>query len=152
MDAERFPKLMSELYAIVGELETMFGRHFTPDGHMVGSLGEGLAAHFYGLELTPPSTPGCDAYKNGRAIEIKATQAKRVSFRCEPPALLVLRLEKDGSFEEVYNGDGSRVWAKLKDKPLPSNGQYQMGLATLRKLNREVAQSERIDRVQRPVS
>jgi hypothetical protein len=39
------PALVSRLYEIVDELEEIFpGRHFTPDGHLVGSLGESLAA------------------------------------------------------------------------------------------------------------
>ena len=40
------------LYAISRELEQLFpGRHYTPDGHMVCSIGEALAASWYGLEL-----------------------------------------------------------------------------------------------------
>jgi hypothetical protein len=53
---ETVPVLVREIYAIVAKLEATFpGRHFTPDGHLVGSLGEVLAAHFYGLELLPAS-------------------------------------------------------------------------------------------------
>jgi hypothetical protein len=147
MDKSRFPELMSQLYSVVAGLESMFGRHFTPDGHMVGSLGEALAAFHYGLELTPPSTPGCDAVKDGKRIEIKATQGSRVAFRCEPEYVLVLRLEKDGSFEEIYNGLGKRVWAQVAHKPRPSNGQYQISLSTLRKLSSGVQQNERIARI-----
>lgn len=32
---------------------------------------------------------------------------------------------KEGSFSEVYNGPGDRVWRELEGKPWPSNGQYQ---------------------------
>ena len=125
----------------------MFGRHFTPDGHMVGSLGEALAAYHYGLELQKPSFAGCDALKDGRKVEIKATQGTRVAFRCEPDHLLVLRLNKDGTFEEVYNGNGARVWLLVAHKPKPSNGQYQVSLATLRRLSIDVPASERLPRI-----
>jgi hypothetical protein len=38
VDKKRLPELIGDLYRIVEELETMFpGRHFTPDGHLVGS-------------------------------------------------------------------------------------------------------------------
>lgn len=61
MDQQKLPELINDLYRIVAELETMFpGRHFTPDGHLVGSLGECLAACHYGLELMPASSPGVD--------------------------------------------------------------------------------------------
>jgi hypothetical protein len=47
------------MYRLIDELETMFeGRHFTPDGHTVGSIGEALAGHYYGLQLLPASTKG----------------------------------------------------------------------------------------------
>ena len=40
------------LYSISQDLESLFpGRHYTPDGHMIGSIGEALAASYYGLEL-----------------------------------------------------------------------------------------------------
>ena len=45
MDIDRFPQIVATIYELVDELERMFpGRYFTPDGHMVGSLGEALAA------------------------------------------------------------------------------------------------------------
>jgi hypothetical protein len=34
------PDKIRQIYAIVSDLENMLGRHFTPDGHMVGSIGE----------------------------------------------------------------------------------------------------------------
>jgi hypothetical protein len=43
---QEIPKLIKELYGIVDSLEALFpGRHFTPDGHLVGSIGEVLAAY-----------------------------------------------------------------------------------------------------------
>lgn len=62
MDIERLPKIIMELYRLTNELENMFpGRHFTPDGHLVGSIGEALAAYYYGLELLTASSRGKDA-------------------------------------------------------------------------------------------
>lgn len=147
MDAVRFPELISGLYSIVSELEEMLDRPFTPDGHMVGSIGEALAAHHYGLSLMKPSTRGCDAKLDQKKIEIKATQGKRVAFRCRPEHLIVLKINKDGSFDEIYNGDGTRVWALVAHKPIPSNGQLSVSLTALRKLASQVQDSERIVRV-----
>lgn len=45
-------KKIREIYKIANELEEMYpGRHFTPDGHMIGSIGEVVAAEEYDLEL-----------------------------------------------------------------------------------------------------
>lgn len=45
------------LIKIVRDLEQAFpGRHFTLDGHLLGSIGEVLAVYYYGIELL--SIPG----------------------------------------------------------------------------------------------
>ncbi|MDI5922688.1 hypothetical protein QLQ86_18110 [Halomonas sp. LR5S13] len=135
MNKERLPQLIAELYRVVNELEAMFpGTHFTPDGHLVGSLGECLAAYHYGLELLPASSPGVDAVCGGRYVEIKAAQGGRVALRSCPEHLLVLKQDRRGSFTEAYNGPGDLVWQELADKPLPRNGQYQVSLVRLAKL------------------
>lgn len=91
MEQVRFETLLKRLYNLVDDLERMFpGRPFTPDGHMVGSLGEALASFHYGLTLLPPSTRTHDAKKDGLLVQVKATQGSRVALRSEPRHLLVL--------------------------------------------------------------
>lgn len=148
MNPDRLPEIISELYHLVRQLEEMFpGRNFTPDGHLVGSIGECLAAYHYGLELLPASSPGVDAVKENISVEIKATQANRIGIRSSPEHLLVLQLDKKGSFTEIYNGPGSTVWKEVADKPLPSNGQYQVSLSRLKSLMAWVPEEQRIPMV-----
>lgn len=149
IDHEKLQSLVRQLYATVNELEDMFpGRHFTPDGHMVGSLGECLVADAYGLELETASNKGFDALApNGTQVEIKATQAKSVAFRSEPQHTIVIRILPDGSFEEIYNGPGSRVWQQFEGKRMPSNGQFQISVSRLRQLNELVPVAERLPRI-----
>ncbi len=53
---EQVPQVIQELYKIVNKLEEFSpGRPFTPDEHIVGSLGEVIVAHYYGLTLEKPS-------------------------------------------------------------------------------------------------
>jgi len=41
----RTAELIRQIYAIVDELERLYpGRRFTPDGHLVGSIGEAYSA------------------------------------------------------------------------------------------------------------
>ena len=43
---------VQKMIEIVKELETEFpGRHFTLDGHLVGSIREVIATYYYGIEL-----------------------------------------------------------------------------------------------------
>ena len=139
-----------ELYALAEKLEMRYvGRHFTPDGHMVGSLGEVYAEERYGLELLKASTPIHDAKTHdGRLIQIKATQGGKIALGVPksddelPHYLIALRIDRKGNFEEVYNGPARRVWEEA-GKP-QKTGQMHISLAKLRKLAAEVDPADRI--------
>ena len=135
------------LYEISQELETLFpGRHYTPDGHMIGSIGEALAASYYNLELFTASEKTHDAKApDGRLVQVKATQINRVSLSSEPECLLVLKIHKDGTFSEEYNGPGKLAWAHCGK--MQKNGQRQISLAKLQKLQIEVPASDRLKRM-----
>jgi uncharacterized protein DUF6998 len=136
------------LYEIVNEVEQRFpGRHFTLDGHIVGSPGEALAEHRYDLEFLTPGTERHDAEtKDGELVQIKATQGTRgVGLRSEPYHLIVLRIKPDGSAEEVFNGPGSLAW--LNAKQMQSNGQRFVSLSTLRRLMAQVPTPARLPKI-----
>jgi hypothetical protein len=147
MDEARFPQIVQKIYAQVQELESMFpGRHFTPDGHMLGSLGEALAQHHYSIALSAASAYCHDGHCDGRNVQIKATQTNRIAISSEPEQLLVLSIRQGGSFEEIYNGPGHLVWALVAQKPRPNNGQYQVPISRLRKLMQSVASEQQVPR------
>jgi hypothetical protein len=143
---DEIPDLVRRLYDIVGRLESAFpGRKFTLDGHLVGSIGEVLAAYRYGLELLPPSAEGHDARApDGRMVQIKATQAKTVGLYSEPQHLIVLGLNRDGTANEIYNGPGPLVWQNAGK--IQKTGQRSIGVAKLRSLMAEVPEAERLAR------
>ena len=133
-----------ELYRITAELEEKYpGRRFTPDGHMVGSIGEVYAAEKYGLSLLEASSEKHDARSaNGRLIQIKITQTDRISIYSEPDYLIVMKMERDGTIEEVYNGRGSAPWENAGK--LQKNGQRSISLKKLISLNAHVLSEDRI--------
>jgi hypothetical protein len=146
----RFETLNSkikELYSVVNELEQQFpGRHFTLDGHLVGSIGEVLAASMYDLELLKASTEIHDAKaKNGKMVQIKATQVKSVCLSNEPEHLIVLKLQEDGSADVVYNGPGKPVWEATGR--MQKNGQRSISLFKLRNLMNNVPLCDRLEQV-----
>ena len=144
---EQIPGLITQIYEIVAKLENLWpNRRFTPDGHLVGSIGEVLAAYYYGLELLPQSSKVHDAVsKDDRKIkvQIKATQRNSVALRSKPEHLLVLRILKDGTAKEVYNGPGGPVWENAGK--MQTNGQRAITLSRLSKLF--VPESDRLKRV-----
>ena len=133
-----------DLYAITNRLNNLYpGRHFTPDGHIVGSLGEVVAADYYSLDLFEASNPVHDAEDpQDRLVQIKATQGTRVSLNEEPNYLIVLLIHPDGSFEEIYNGPGKQVWEACGKQQKTS--QRPISLTKLRTLNQSVPAAEKI--------
>lgn len=135
------------LYSISRELEELFpGRHYTPDGHMIGSIGEALAACCYGIKLFEASVKTHDGQApDGRLVQIKATQISRIAISSEPEWLLVLKIHKDGTFSEEYNGPGKLAWEHCGK--VQKNGQRPISLAKLRELQTKVTQSEQLKRM-----
>ncbi|MET0067001.1 MAG: hypothetical protein ABW076_11720 [Candidatus Thiodiazotropha sp.] len=146
MNHEHLKTQVKNIYTAVRELERMFpGRPFTPDGHMVGSLGECLVADAYNLDLMPPSNSGYDALsKTGTKVEIKATQSKSVAFRSCPEHAIIIKINANGSFVEYYNGPGDLIWQEFAGKQLPKNGQYQISLKKVAALYKTVPLTERL--------
>ena len=74
-------RAVCEIFRACRTLSASTGRPFSPDGHLVGSLGEVLAAELLDLTLMPPSNDGYDAIDvDGRKVEIKATTRRTVSL------------------------------------------------------------------------
>jgi len=148
---EQIPELVRALYRTVAELQRLFpDRPFTPDGHLVGSLGEVIAAHDYNLQLLPPSTEGYDALtEDGRRVEIKITQGSRVALRNRPDYLLVLKLHADGTAEEVYNGPGGEPWSQCGT--MQKNGQRSISLSKLKVLMKTVSEDSKTRKTLEPV-
>jgi len=132
------------IYTAAADLERIFpGRHFTPDGHMVGSIGEVLAAKHFGLELLPASSTTHDAKtRGGRLVQIKVTQVGRIGLSSEPRTLVVLALARDGTFQVAYNGPGAPVWAAAGK--MQKNRQRQIALSTVRRLDAKVSRRRRL--------
>jgi hypothetical protein len=137
---ERVSALIRELYVIVDELESLFPRRFTPDGHLVGSIGEAVAAFVYDLELLCPSTECHDAKsRDGRLVQVKLTGgSSAISMYGEAHHLIVLQLSKRKEFIEIYNGPGTLPWQRAGK--FQKNGQRSISLSRLRELQAGVPQ------------
>ena len=93
VDWDEVKSLLDALYSASGRLEVLFpGRKFTLDGHLVGSIGEVIAAYMFDLDLNPASTLGHDAVaRDGRRVEIKLTQGTSIRIRHEPEHMIALQ-------------------------------------------------------------
>jgi hypothetical protein len=150
--SRRTAELVDQLHAVVTELEAMHpGRKFPLDGHLVGSIGEAAAEALFAIELVPTSSAGHDAIAidDARKVEVKATYGNsavglRATSHDAAAALIVLKLSKNPNeqHEVVFNGPLSTAAAAAG--ALQSNGQATMRLSRLRKLNQQIAPSDRV--------
>ena len=137
---------VSSIYEAVAELEDLYpGRHFTPDGHMVGSLGEVVASEWYDIELYEASHPVHDAFApDGKQVQIKATQSGKIGMGDEPQYLIVLKLGRNGEFTEIYNGPGKAAWEAAGKRQ--KTGQCHISLSKLKALSAQVDENKRVPR------
>lgn len=134
---------VQKLIEIVNNLEHDFpGRHFTLDGHLVGSIGEVMAAYYYGVELYAASTVAHDGEVDGRQVQIKISQQDNIVINHEPEYLIVLYLNKSGDIYEVYNGPGKAPWNSASK--VDSHNNRHMRVNKLMELDQEVPEELRI--------
>jgi hypothetical protein len=108
----KLPEPVARIYKAVKELEAQYPRRFTPDGHLVGSIGEVVAAKALGLTLHPMGRPGHDACDSeGCEVQIKMTAGRSVSLYADCQRLVVLQVVSPEEAEIVYDGPGAPAWA-----------------------------------------
>ena len=133
-----------ELLEIVSELEGEFqDRHFTLDGHLVGSIGEVMASYHYGIKLYKAANPNHDGVVDNREVQIKITQQDSVVISGKPDYLIVLYLSKNGTVYEVYNGKGDQPWENAYRRT-GYKCRY-MRINKLMKMDKDVPDEERIE-------
>jgi hypothetical protein len=130
------PPQVAAIYRAVEELEALYpGRKFTPDGHLVGSIGEVVAAEALGLTLHPSSYPVHDAFDANGNVQIKMTAGRSVSMYDCCARLVVLKVVSPSEAEIVYDGPGLPAWNAAGKRS--KNGQRCISLARLHRIANE---------------
>ena len=107
-------ELVQLIFQACAELSTRTGRSVSPDGHLVGSLGEIHAKNVLGLTLERASNAGYDAVDDqGRKVEIKTTTRSSISLSAsgtKAERLIVVKLDAStGAAEIIYDGGAARI-------------------------------------------
>ncbi|KUR73987.1 hypothetical protein [Novosphingobium sp. Fuku2-ISO-50] len=128
------PHAVRKIYEAVEELSARYpGRPFTPDGHLVGSIGEVIAAEALGLKLYPPSRPGHDAYDDNGDVQIKLTGGNAISMYATCDRLVFLKIVSPEEAEIAYDGPGNIAWESAG--AMAKNGQRRIRLSRLKGLS-----------------
>ncbi|HSV68577.1 MAG TPA: hypothetical protein VLI72_00585 [Methylibium sp.] len=85
-------------------------------GNLLGDFGELLATDHYKLTKAPSGAGDYDARTaEGKSVQIKTNYAaSQIGFRGEADLLLVIGIQSDGSWEEIYFGPYGPVKAQAR--------------------------------------
>jgi len=80
-------------------------------GNLLGDFGELVATDHYGLAKAPAGSGDYDARRSdGKSVQIKTNfAANQIGFRGAADLLLVIGVQEDGSWREIYYGQYSLV-------------------------------------------
>jgi hypothetical protein len=109
----KLPAPVAAVCQAVSDLEATYGRKFTIDGHLLGSIGEVVAREALGFELYEMSRKGHDGLCKTRGeVQVKITSKKSIALRHPCNHLIVLKMDQHGKKAEiVYDRPGAPVWA-----------------------------------------
>jgi hypothetical protein len=137
----KLPAPVAAIYRAVEELEAAYPlRKFTPDGHLVGSIGEVIAAEALSLTLHPASYPGHDAFDGNGNVQIKMTAGNSISLYSTCDRLVVLRVVSPEEAEVVYDGVGNTAWEQAG--AMGKNGQRRISIRRLAAIAAELTASK----------
>lgn len=81
MTAIKLPAPVAAVCEAITELEAAYGRKFTIDGHLLGSIGEAVAREALGFELYGMSQKGHEGLCKTRGeVQIKITAKKSITY------------------------------------------------------------------------
>jgi hypothetical protein len=134
----RLPAPVAKVCQAVSELEAAYGRKFTIDGHLLGSIGEVVTKAALGIDLYGMSRKGHDGTCKTRGeVQIKITAKSSIALRHPCNHLIVLKMDQIGKEAEiVYDGPGAPIWALVAHKKMPTNGQLRVSLAAIEEVRR----------------
>jgi len=113
--------------------------------HLVGDVGEVIAALEYDLVLHDISRPIHDATTaDGRNVQIKVTFQDKLTFKTVPDYYLGFRLYPDGRHEEIFNGPGKIIYDRYSKRKGIGVVLLRFPVDELRRLSEKVSATERI--------
>ena len=139
---------LKNIFQSIEELRKAFKpKKFTIDGRLVGDIGEIIASLDYDIELFSKQHPDYDGKTTDgkeRKVQIKATFKDSLTFKKTPDYYLGLKLYKDGTSEEIFNGPGCIIYEEYKDRDGIEEKLLSFPISKLKELSKSVSDSDRI--------
>ncbi len=143
---QEIAKALESIFSGICHLKNTYpGRQFTIDGRLVGDIGEAMAAMVYEIELDEVSQPTHDGTASNRGrVQIKATFQDALTFKTVPEYYLGIKINHNGTLEEIYNGPGQRIFDHYSYRSGIGEKLLRFPNAQLKKLSAQVPDEMRI--------
>lgn len=134
-DIKAIQRIIATIFSAQNALRELAPEYkWTGMGNLLGDYGELLAVSNYNLTLAPSGADGYDAIRtDGKTVQVKANHSSStIGFRGSADYLLVLKIESDGSYEEIFYGPFKTVEAQSNFSK--RDNKRTMTISKLRKL------------------
>ena len=122
-------------------------RSFTIDGRLVGDIGEVIAERDYELELDKDSSAKHEGTTpSGTRVQIKATFKNKLAFKGEEGLYLGLKLNRDGTYEEIFNGPAEIISEKFSHRKGINKRLLSFPIKELQKLQNQQKSESKVER------
>ncbi len=147
-EKERIADALRLIFDGIDSLKVAFpGKEFTIDGRLVGDIGEVIASLESDVDLFDVLVKGHDGRtSDGRLVQVKATFKDSLTFRTVPDYYLGIRLYRNGTYEEIFNGPGKLIYEKYKHRKGIGKDLLSFPNSDLQKLSSRVLDNDRIPR------
>lgn len=144
------PDAIKQLLQVVEQLHIAHPKKkFTLDGRLIGDLGETIVEGAYDVDIFEKLEKHHDGItSDGRLVQVKATMKMDLTFPAShvPDYYLGIQIHRDGTFSEIFNGPGNIAARAVEHRKLPKTNLHGISIITLKKLNEEVLEQDRIPR------
>lgn len=145
MDTADFKKKISKIYEISNELGRAYNiDRCTPDGHLLGAIGQIAAKIAYGLEFGSEMNEHNCTWSDGTRrinVQVRSTGRGNIALREEPEHLIALSIFENGAIRLLYNGPGKHVWKRIQHQ---KNSQKYASAKILQEAHAEVVKGDEL--------
>ena len=118
MDVTEFKQKIAKIYALAKELGNAFGiERCTPDGHLLGAIGQIAAKIGFGLEFGSEKEEHNCIWSDGTRkinVQVRCSGLGQIALRQEPEHLIALEISPQGRIRILFNGPGGIVWNQIR--------------------------------------
>jgi hypothetical protein len=145
MKPEEFKKRIAEIYRISREIGAAYQiDRCTPDGHLVGAIGQIAAKIAFGLEFGSEMEEHNCTWSDGKNrldIQVRCSGRGSIALRKEPVHLIAIEVAENGRFTLLFNGPGHYAWSRIMHQ---KNPQKYISRNVLLEIQQLVADNERL--------